>query len=166
MKAITERNVALIVLTVYRPVFLGNWPLQLLANLGIYFIDSAILAECKKVNVPAIDLRTVFDKPEDYANSIEPGVPGGDKICRNILQIIDNKNLNKFGVFTDRTYSPGVSAHGHSYWQRRRFEQEGPNEYFRRAISAASKRIPNGVQFAIGVSLAALPMMMMYHWLF
>jgi hypothetical protein len=59
---IKEKNVDIIVLTVYRPVFEGNRPLQLLANLGIYFIDSMIIEEAKRLSLPVVDLREVFDK--------------------------------------------------------------------------------------------------------
>lgn len=37
-----------------------------------------------------IDLKTIFNDPKDYANAIEPGVAGGEKIVHNIVYLAEH----------------------------------------------------------------------------
>lgn len=38
--------------------------------------------------LPVLDLRVLFDAPEDYANPIEPSAVGGDKLARTIASVV------------------------------------------------------------------------------
>jgi len=40
-----------------------------------------------------IDLRVLFDSPEDYANPIEPAPAGGRKIARAIRAVVDGHDF-------------------------------------------------------------------------
>jgi len=42
-----------------------------------------------------IDLKTLFNEPKDYANAIEPDVPGGAKIVENILYVVNHHRFNE-----------------------------------------------------------------------
>jgi len=73
------------------------------------------VTQASKLNLPVIDLYQTFTNPEDYANPIEPGVPGGDKITNNIIDIItqldtpDNSSWASKAphpVYQSLTYSP------------------------------------------------------------
>jgi len=45
--------------------------------------------------IPVIDLKTLFNEPKDYANAIEPDVPGGAKIVENILYVVNHHRFNE-----------------------------------------------------------------------
>jgi hypothetical protein len=53
-----------------------------------------------------IDLATVFDQDHDYANPIEPGVMGADKLTSNIIRIVREHPWEEgHRVYADRTYT-------------------------------------------------------------
>jgi hypothetical protein len=59
-----------------------------------------------KRGLPVIDLATVFDKKEDYANPIEPSVLGADKLTANIIRVVtEHPWEGGHVVYADRTYS-------------------------------------------------------------
>jgi hypothetical protein len=41
-----------------------------------------------------LDLRLICTEAEDYANEIEPGVPGGQKIVAGILNLVQNHDFS------------------------------------------------------------------------
>ena len=44
--------------------------------------------------LPVIDLRLICTEPEDYANEIEPGIPGGRKIAAAILNLVQTHDFS------------------------------------------------------------------------
>jgi len=132
-------GIPIIVCTVYKPYF-SSVPLQLLCNLGIYFLNDMIVNETQKYGIPIIDIKAIFNNKMDYANSIEPGVPGGDKITNNIIKIIKEHDFNskKQKIYTECTYTPQFNPKNYTPWS----PQNNPiiispldsNHYFRRVI--------------------------------
>lgn len=87
VEACLKPGLPLIVCTIYN----GNFPdpayqKQVTAALALY--NDAILRTAVEKRLPAIDLRLVCNRPEDYANPIEPSAIGGDKIARTISRVL------------------------------------------------------------------------------
>lgn len=57
--------------------------------------NSECFAVAKKNKLPVIELRAIFNKKVDYANPIEPGVPGGDKLTSAIIKVIEEHDFSK-----------------------------------------------------------------------
>jgi len=57
-------------------------------SLGVFCINRVIRGIARRRRLPVIDLYTIFDQAEDYANPIEPSAQGGDKISENILSVV------------------------------------------------------------------------------
>jgi lysophospholipase L1-like esterase len=80
---LTEQRLPTTVCTVYN----GNFPdpeFQRLASTALSVFNDAILRVAFERGIDVIDLRLVCNEPEDYANPIEPGSHGGEKIARAI----------------------------------------------------------------------------------
>jgi hypothetical protein len=78
---------SLAVCTVYDP----NFPeplMQRLTTTALNIFNDCILREAITHELPVLDLRLICTEPVDYANEIEPGVPGGRKIAVGILEAI------------------------------------------------------------------------------
>jgi hypothetical protein len=41
-----------------------------------------------------LDLRLICTEPGDYANEIEPGIPGGRSIAAGILNLVQNHDFS------------------------------------------------------------------------
>jgi hypothetical protein len=64
-----------------------------------------------KRGLPVIDLATVFDQEQDYANPIEPGVPGADKLTANVIKIVREHRWDEgHQVYAERAYTIEGSA--------------------------------------------------------
>ena len=138
-------NCKIIGMTIYYPVFDESVLLQLIANLGVNILSNVILHTCNKHNIPVIDLRKVFDKRQDYANSIEPGIPGGDKIVNNSLNIIHNYHGNN--IYFNREYSEWIDINKYygmnNVWHPRHNKYQKGNvatRFFRRAFNEGNNR--------------------------
>lgn len=119
---VSQRNIPFVVCTVYYPNFLGadgrlGWGgvagwcrpllLQMVACIGVFFINLVIRSEARRRRVPIIDLAWIFNRDQDYANPIEPSVLGGDKISNNIIHALESQALDKrvTATFWSRSYS-------------------------------------------------------------
>eukprot|EP01084_Bolivina_argentea_P135312 238461_1 len=128
LQSLTQRfpNSKIICCTIYYPMFTEySGIIQAVSNIGVNIMGSVIINSALKYgNIPVIDLRYIFDKKEDYANSIEPGVPGGDKITNNIIHIVKNHDFNKeynkekYVIYKINNYSDGLdpSHYGSMHW--------------------------------------------------
>ena len=137
----------IMVCTIYYPVFPTNVVIQCIANIGVNLLSNVIIdAALKFGNIPVIDLRYVFDKKQDYANSIEPGVPGGDKLINNVINIIDNHDFNaKYTktqdiIYKDAIYSEDIDPmdYNDSYWKMTNINQQQGSQatiFFRHAFN-------------------------------
>ncbi len=81
-------DLPLVICTIYN----GNFPdatLQRRASIAATAFNNVILREATVNGLRAIDLRLVCDRPEDYANPIEPSSIGGEKIVRAIARAVE-----------------------------------------------------------------------------
>ena len=76
----------LAICTVYDPHF-ADALMQRLTTTALNIFNDCILREAIAHGIPVLDLRLICTEPEDYANEIEPGVPGGRKIAAGILSL-------------------------------------------------------------------------------
>ncbi|CAM4795138.1 unnamed protein product [Rotaria magnacalcarata] len=80
--------------TIYNPRFDDSHQ-QAMCETGLSALNDVIVTESTKLGIPVIDLKTIFNDPKDYANSIEPGVRGGEKIVENILYVVNNHRFDE-----------------------------------------------------------------------
>jgi hypothetical protein len=103
LQLLKEKNVPFCVCNIYYPRF-TDWKMKHLSSIGLWFVNGIIEDEARKLGVPLIDIATIFDQDQDYANPIEPGVPGGDKLTNNIVQVVSEKP-NGFKIYRLKEYS-------------------------------------------------------------
>ncbi len=87
----------LAVCTIYDPQF-SEAMTQRLTVTALNIFNDCILREAITRGLPVLDLRLVCNAPEDYANEIEPGIPGGKKIAAGILKLFETHDFS-----TERT---------------------------------------------------------------
>jgi hypothetical protein len=79
--------------TVYDPRF-PDALMQRLTTTALNIFNDRILREAITHGLPVLDLRLICTEAEDYANEIEPGVPGGRKIAAGILNLVQNHDFS------------------------------------------------------------------------
>lgn len=87
--------------TVYDPSF--HDPLtQRLTTTALTIFNDCIVREAISHSLPVLDLRLICTEAADYANEIEPGVPGGRKIAVAILDLVQHHDFssNRTVVYT------------------------------------------------------------------
>ena len=82
----------LAVCTVYDPCF-PDPLMQRLTTIALNIFNDCILREAITHGLPVLDLRLSCTEAQDYANEIEPGVPGGRKIAAGILSLVQNHDF-------------------------------------------------------------------------
>jgi len=78
----------MVICTIYN----GNFPdpvFQRIVTIAASAFNNVILREATVNGLRVIDLRLVCDRPEDYANPIEPSPVGGEKIVRVIARAVE-----------------------------------------------------------------------------
>lgn len=80
------------VCTIYDPSF-DNATEQRAAVLALCSFNDVITRAASRRGLPVIDLRVLFDSPEDYANPIEPSAVGGDKLTRAIVAVVSGHDF-------------------------------------------------------------------------
>jgi hypothetical protein len=60
-----------------------------LAEVAAALFNDAILRAALRHGLPAIDLRAVCNRPDDFVNAIEPSVSGGRKIAEAIIRSLE-----------------------------------------------------------------------------
>ena len=83
----------LAVCTVYDPYF-PDPLVQRLTTTALNIFNDCILREAITHGLPVLDLRLICTEPGDYANEIEPGVPGGRKIAAEILHLVQSHDFS------------------------------------------------------------------------
>lgn len=87
LKGVLEMGKPTTLCTVYNGSFPD--PLQALtARIALTFFNDVIFRTAFENGLSLIDLRLVCDRPEDYANPIEPSGPGGRKIALAIARSV------------------------------------------------------------------------------
>jgi lysophospholipase L1-like esterase len=93
LKALLAVKVPLALCTVYDP----NFPdplMQRLTTTALNIFNDCILREAITHGLPVLDLRLICSEANDYANEIEPGVPGGKKISAGILNLVQKHDFS------------------------------------------------------------------------
>ena len=83
-----------VVCTIYDPNF-GDATEQRAAVLALCAFNDVITRAASRRGLPVIDLRVLFDSPEDYANPIEPSAIGGGKLTRTIAGVVAGHDFSK-----------------------------------------------------------------------
>ncbi|TDK39829.1 SGNH/GDSL hydrolase family protein [Rhizobium deserti] len=83
---VAELGIPTILCTIY-DVQLPDPAQRRAANLALVVFNDSILREASSRKLPVVDLRVIFDEPDDYANAIEPSGRGAAKIASVINQI-------------------------------------------------------------------------------
>jgi lysophospholipase L1-like esterase len=76
-----------LVCTIYNANF-RDAHLQLITTTALTAFNDAIIRAAWAASCPIVDLRTICDEPEDYANEIEPSARGSEKIAAAVLRAI------------------------------------------------------------------------------
>jgi lysophospholipase L1-like esterase len=109
----TFPGVPLVVCTIYQAQFGDEfwWITDSIASIGVRVLNSIIRSIAAERGLPLLDLWYIFDRREDFANAIEPGVPGGHKLVRNLMTMVkagDHK-AGKHVAYADPTYDPAFA---------------------------------------------------------
>ncbi len=117
----TYPHAALIVCTVYEPQIPG-WLAGNIASLGARLLNRDIRRLAEQWQLPVLDLWTMFTQRADYANAIEPGVPGGHKIARNLMFLLQpGSNRWVFALYADTSYSVTFDVSTWTHFEENRF---------------------------------------------
>jgi lysophospholipase L1-like esterase len=87
LRAVIKKGLPTIVCTIYN----GNFPdaqMSIVTSMALAPFNDAIIRAAWAANLPIIDLRVVCDRPEHYANEIEPSTKGSARIAEEILRTI------------------------------------------------------------------------------
>lgn len=123
LQKVLALGVPLVIMTIYCPWVSG---LQyILASRGVALLNGVIRDMAEKYKLPVIDNWRIFDRAEDFANAIEPGVPGGHKMVRNLLALLGDDRRYGYSVWDDASYAPGFQPVGLPYWSEERFKPGG-----------------------------------------
>jgi hypothetical protein len=93
LTGLLARKLPLALCTVYDPRFPDPF-MQRLTTTALNIFNDCILREAITHGLPVLDLRLVCSEAEDYANEIEPGIPGGRKIAAGILNLVQNHDFS------------------------------------------------------------------------
>jgi GDSL-like Lipase/Acylhydrolase family len=87
LEAVLGHGLPTAVCTIYDPRF-PDPQRQRLASTGLTVFNDVITREAFGRGLPLLDLRLICDRPEDYANPIEPSVQGGKKIAAAVTALV------------------------------------------------------------------------------
>jgi hypothetical protein len=93
LSALLALKKPLAVCTIYDPRF-PDPLMQRLTTTALNIFNDCILREAITHGLPVLDLRLICTEAEDYANEIEPSVPGGRKIAAGILKLAQNHDFS------------------------------------------------------------------------
>ena len=93
LNALLALKLPLALCTVYDPCF-RDASMQRLTTTALNIFNDCILREAITHGLPVLDLRLICTEAEDYANEIEPGVPGGRKIAAGILNLVQSHDFS------------------------------------------------------------------------
>jgi hypothetical protein len=94
LRDVVSRHLPTTVCTIYNPRFEDPFQQRVCVAALCLFNDAIIRTACR-FGVPVLDLRQICTEYADYANDIEPGVPGGRKIVRGILRVLNEHDFSK-----------------------------------------------------------------------
>jgi hypothetical protein len=92
LEALLKCRKPLAVCTVYDPHF-PDPTMQRLTTTALNLFNDCIIREAILRGLPVLDLRLICTEAKDYANEIEPGVPGGRKIAAGIINLFQTHDF-------------------------------------------------------------------------
>ncbi|MDQ3815960.1 MAG: SGNH/GDSL hydrolase family protein [Armatimonadota bacterium] len=92
LQAVQRRGLPVALCTIYYPRF-PDPGLQRIAVTALTVFNDCIIRAAIMAGMPLLDLRLICTEASDYANEIEPGVPGGAKIAGTICDVIQHHNF-------------------------------------------------------------------------
>jgi len=92
LTGLLARKQPLALCTVYDPRF-PDPHMQRLTTTALNIFNDCILREAITHGLPVLDLRLICSEAKDYANEIEPGVAGGQKIAAGILNLVQSHDF-------------------------------------------------------------------------
>ena len=98
LDALVATDLPLAVCTIYDANYPGQQGRVVTAALSLF--NDVITREAFRRGLPLVDLRLICDRPEDYANPIEPSAAGGDKIAAAIAAMLDAPPATRTTVWT------------------------------------------------------------------
>jgi len=87
LERLCAAHLPLTVCTIYHPCFERREE-QIVAQTALTFWNDVITSEALQRSLPMIDLRPMFNSPQDYANPIELSVQGGHKLTDQIVALV------------------------------------------------------------------------------
>ena len=93
LTGLLARKQPLALCTVYDPRF-PDPHMQRLTTTALNIFNDCILREAITHGLPVLDLRLICSEAKDYANEIEPGVAGGQKIAAGILNLVQSHDFS------------------------------------------------------------------------
>jgi hypothetical protein len=97
--ACLSHNLPLTVCAIYNANMSHDAEFQTIVKVGVAAYNDVIVRVAVEKNLQVIDLRYVCDKPEDYANPIEPSTVGGAKIAAAILRAVSHAPTSTKGAW-------------------------------------------------------------------
>ncbi|MFN0058942.1 MAG: SGNH/GDSL hydrolase family protein [Planctomycetota bacterium] len=94
LDAVVGTGLPTMVCTIYDPNY-SEVERQRIAIAALSIFNDRITRAAARQGVPLIDLRLLFDSPNDYANPIEPSPTGGAKIVAQILAITESHDFSQ-----------------------------------------------------------------------
>jgi hypothetical protein len=93
LTSVLQRRLPVTLCTIYNGNF-SDSSMQRLASTALTVFNDAILRAAIETRAAVVDLRLVCERPADYANPIEPSVPGGAKIARAVARAVTERSLD------------------------------------------------------------------------
>ncbi|MGI9483051.1 MAG: SGNH/GDSL hydrolase family protein [Hyphomicrobiales bacterium] len=91
---IFDRHIPALVMTVYNPRLELEWQskeIQRAAECALCLFNDVIQREANARGFSILELRSLLNTPEDFANPIEPSAVGGDRIAKAIANWVSEK---------------------------------------------------------------------------
>jgi hypothetical protein len=94
LDGVLRTRLATAVSTIYRGAA-PDLAFQRLAETALTPLNDCITREASVRGIPLLDLRVIFDRPEDYANPIEPSREGGRKLAEAIVRLVTQHDFSR-----------------------------------------------------------------------
>jgi hypothetical protein len=93
LRTVLRLNKPTALCTIYYPRITEPFT-QKIAVAALTIFNDVIIKQAFIAGLPLIDLRLVCNDDSDYANEIEPGEKGGEKIAKTIVRLISEHNFD------------------------------------------------------------------------
>ncbi len=108
-----SQELPLVLCTIYQPQFreTHGWLVQAVVDVGVRLMNRAIRGAAEAHGLAVLDLWAIFTRREDYANAIEPGIPGGHKLVRNLVQLLRDgaHRAGRYVLYADDAYDADMA---------------------------------------------------------